>query len=126
MEFVYVGYVTAAVPVNGRTTVDVALKTEAEALDDVIIVAYGSVKREAKTGSVTSVKGDVIAESPVSSVDKMLAGKMAGVQVTASTGQPGANSQIRIRGTSSINAGNEPLWVVDGIPVMTGDQSYFT
>ncbi|MBO7321645.1 MAG: carboxypeptidase-like regulatory domain-containing protein, partial [Bacteroidales bacterium] len=75
LEFVYVGYVTAAVPVNGRTTVDVALKTEAEALDDVIIVAYGSVKREAKTGSVTSVKGDVIAESPVSSVDKMLAGK---------------------------------------------------
>ena len=126
LEFVYVGYVTTAVPVNGRTTVDVALKTEAEALDDVIIVAYGSVKREAKTGSVTSVKGDVIAESPVSSVDKMLAGKMAGVQVTASTGQPGANSQIRIRGTSSINAGNEPLWVVDGIPVMTGDQSYFT
>ena len=126
LEFVYVGYVTAAVPVNGRTTVDVTLKTEAEALDDVIIVAYGSVKREAKTGSVTSVKGDVIAESPVSSVDKMLAGKMAGVQVTASTGQPGANSQIRIRGTSSINAGNEPLWVVDGIPVMTGDQSYFT
>ncbi|MBO7764008.1 MAG: carboxypeptidase-like regulatory domain-containing protein, partial [Bacteroidales bacterium] len=55
LEFVYVGYVTAAVPVNGRTTVDVTLKTEAEALDDVIIVAYGSVKREAKTGSVTSV-----------------------------------------------------------------------
>ena len=56
----------------------------------------------------------------------MLTGKMAGVQVTASSGQPGASSEIRIRGISSINAGNDPLWVVDGIPVMTGNQSYFT
>lgn len=126
LVFSYLGYATLEVAINKRAHIDVTLSLATESLDDAIVVAYGTVRREAKTGSVTSVKGDVISEAPVSSVDKMLAGKMAGVQVTAASGQPGASSQIRIRGTSSINAGNEPLWVVDGIPVMTGDQSYFT
>ena len=122
----FLGYKTVEIPVNGRTTIDVALEFEAEMLDDVVVVAYGTARKEATTGSVATVSGDVIAEAPVTSVDKMLSGKMAGVQVTASSGQPGASSQIRIRGISSINAGNDPLWVVDGIPVMTGNYSYFT
>ena len=122
----FLGYKTVEIPVNGRTTIDVALEFEAEMLDDVVVVAYGTARKEATTGSVATVSGDVIGEAPVTSVDKMLSGKMAGVQVTATSGQPGASSQIRIRGISSINAGNDPLWVVDGIPVMTGDQSYFT
>ena len=122
----FLGYKTVEIPVNGRTSIDVALEFEAEMLEDVVVVAYGTARKEATTGSVATVSGDVIAESPVTSVDKMLSGKMAGVQVTASSGQPGASSQIRIRGISSINAGNDPLWVVDGIPVMTGNYSYFT
>ena len=122
----FLGYKTVEIPVNGRTNIDVALEFEAEMLEDVVVVAYGTARKEATTGSVATVTGDVIAESPVTSVDKMLSGKMAGVQVTASSGQPGASSQIRIRGISSINAGNDPLWVVDGIPVMTGNYSYFT
>ena len=122
----FLGYATQEMPVNGRKTIDFALQTDSELLEDVVVVAYGTARKEANTGSVATVSGDVIAESPVSSVDKMLAGKMAGVQVTASSGQPGASSEIRIRGISSINAGNEPLWVVDGIPVMTGNYSYFT
>ena len=121
-----IGYTGADINVNKRSVVDVAISPSAIALEDVLVVAYGTVRRESKTGSVSSVKSEGIAEVPVSSVDKMLAGKMAGVQVTAASGQPGASSQIRIRGTSSINAGSEPLWVVDGIPVMTGDQSYYT
>ena len=122
----FLGYKTVEIPVNGRSRIDVALEFEAEMLDDVVVIAYGTARKEANTGSVATVTGDVIAESPVTSVDKMLSGKMAGVQVTASSGQPGASSEIRIRGISSINAGNDPLWVVDGIPVMTGNQSYFT
>ena len=122
----FLGYKTVEIPVNGRSRIDVALELEAEMLEDVVVIAYGTARKEANTGSVATVTGDVIAESPVTSVDKMLSGKMAGVQVTASSGQPGASSEIRIRGISSINAGNDPLWVVDGIPVMTGNQSYFT
>ena len=122
----FLGYKTVEIPVNGRSQIDVALEFEAEMLDDVVVIAYGTARKEANTGSVATVTSDVIAEAPVTSVDKMLTGKMAGVQVTASSGQPGASSEIRVRGISSINAGNDPLWVVDGIPVMTGNQSYFT
>ena len=126
LTFSSIGYTESDIPVSNRTVIDAVLSPSAIALEDVLVVAYGTVRREAKTGSVSTVKGEGIAEVPVTSVDKMLAGKMAGVQVTAASGQPGAASQIRVRGTSSINAGSEPLWVVDGIPVMNGDQSYFT
>jgi len=124
--FSFVGMKTQEVEISGRSIIDVILDTESQELQEVVVVAYGTVKREAKTGSVSAVKGTEISDAPVTSVDKMLTGKMAGVQITAVSGQPGANSQIRIRGTSSINAGSEPLWVVDGIPVMSGNQSYFT
>lgn len=126
LVFSFIGYKTQEIVVNGRTVVDCALAADAEYLEDVIVIGYGTTRREAKTGAVSTVKADEIAAVPASSVDKMLAGKMAGVTISSESGQPGSNSQIRIRGTSSINAGNEPLWVVDGIPVMSGDQSYFT
>ena len=119
--FSFVGYKTTEIAVDGRAVVDCELAPDATALDDVVVVAYGSAKREAVTGSVTSVKGETLASAPVTSVDKALSGKLAGVSITASTGQPGATSTIRIRGTSSINASNSPLWVVDGIPVLTGN-----
>ncbi|MGC9375987.1 MAG: SusC/RagA family TonB-linked outer membrane protein, partial [Bacteroidales bacterium] len=124
--FSAVGMKTQEQPIAGRTVIDVTLEAEVLTMDEVVVVAYGTVKREAKTGSLSEVSSETMADAPVTSVDKMLSGKLAGVQITSSTGQPGANSQIRIRGTSSINAGNEPLWVVDGIPVMQGDQTYFT
>jgi TonB-linked SusC/RagA family outer membrane protein len=121
----YVGMNTATVAIHaGKIKVELVPNTQE--LGEVIVVGYGTVRREAKTGSISTVDSKQITDIPASSVDKMLAGKMAGVQITTSTGQPGASSSIRIRGTSSINAGNEPLYVVDGIPVMSGDQSYFT
>ncbi len=119
--FTLYGYKSLEVPVQGRTQVDVALDVDATVLDDVIVVAYGTVRREAATGSVSAIKGDEIAAPPVTSVDKMLAGKMAGVQLASYSGQPGSPTTIRVRGTSSINAGNEPLWVVDGIPIIADD-----
>ncbi len=121
LVFSFVGYKTTEIPVDGEIIVDCALEVEAEYLKDVIVVAYGTMTREANTGAVTSIKNEGLAESPALTVDKMLSGKMAGVQITSGSGQPGSTSTIRIRGTSSINAGNEPLWVIDGIPVVPGD-----
>lgn len=95
--------------------------SSATTLEEVIVVGYGVQSREAKTGAVVQVSGDELASIPATSVDKMLQGKMAGVQITSSSGQPGASSTIRVRGTSSLGAGNAPLYVVDGIPVMSGD-----
>jgi len=120
----FVGMVTNEVAI--APNVKVVLEEDSEVLDDVVIVAYGTAKREANTGSVVTVASEKITEIPASSIDKMLSGKIAGVQITSSSGQPGSSTNIRIRGTSSINSGNEPLYVVDGIPVMTGDQSVFT
>ena len=121
LVFSSVGYKSLEIPVNGKMAVDADLPVDTETLDDVIVVAYGTTSREANTGAVTSIKAEGLAESPATSVDKMLAGKMAGVQITSGSGQPGSTSTIRVRGTSSINAGNEPLWVIDGIPIMSGD-----
>ena len=120
------GYVMAEVSVGGRQTVDIALNPDSQLLEGTIVVAYGTAKREAVTGSVSSVKGQGLAEVPVTSVDKMLSGKLAGVQISMTSGQPGASSQIRVRGTSSINASNAPLWVVDGIPIISEGTSQMT
>ena len=117
----FYGYKTVEIPVGGHSIVNAALKVDATVLEETVIVAYGTQKKEAVTGSVTSVKGETLAAAPVTSVDRALAGKLAGVSVSAATGQPGALTQIRIRGNGSINAGNAPLWVVDGIPVYTGN-----
>ncbi len=122
----YIGMESQTIQIAGQSYIDVVLKSGVEAIENVVITAYGTTTREAMTGSVAAVESENIGEVPISSVDKMLAGKMAGVTVTASSGQPGASSEIRIRGTSSINASSEPLWVVDGIPVSTGDQTVFT
>ena len=82
LEFSFIGYRTVQVPVEGRLVVDCELEVDAMALEDVVVVAYGSTKREAMTGSVTSVDGETLATAPVTSVDKALSGKLAGVQIT--------------------------------------------
>lgn len=120
------GYKDVEVAVNGRAVVDIKLEPDSQMIEETIVVAYGTVKREAVTGSVSSVRGDQLSEAPITSIDKAISGKMAGVQVGTSTGQPGAVSSIRIRGYSSINASSSPLWVVDGIPVVSGDVSLMT
>ncbi|MBS7277680.1 MAG: SusC/RagA family TonB-linked outer membrane protein [Bacteroidales bacterium] len=118
------GYLGVDVPVEGKTVVNITLKPDTRTLEDALVIAYGTSKKEAITGSVATVSGQGLAEAPVSSVDKMLSGKLAGVTISAVSGQPGAASQIRIRGNGSINASNSPLWVVDGIPVLSGDISF--
>ncbi|WP_293734094.1 TonB-dependent receptor [uncultured Parabacteroides sp.] len=121
----FVGMVSQQVKIQaGQMTI--TLTGDNRILDEVVVVGYGTTRREAKTGSITSVSSEELSELTASSFDKMLAGKMAGVQITSNSGQPGANSEIRIRGISSINAGNEPLYVIDGVAVMSGEQGTFT
>lgn len=124
LVFSFIGMEQKTVTVGKATTLDIVMNSTALAMDEVMIVGYGSIAKEAKTGAATQIATAQLAETPVVSVDKALSGKVAGLMVTTSGGQPGSNSSIRIRGTSSINAGNEPLYVVDGIPIMTGDQTY--
>lgn len=121
----FTGQKTQEVTVGAGNTIDVVMLPDLLNLEEVIVVAYGVQKREASTGSVGEVKSSEIQNIPETSIEKMLTGKVAGVQVTASSGQPGASTQIRIRGISSINAGTEPLYVIDGVPVMSGDQTSF-
>jgi TonB-linked SusC/RagA family outer membrane protein len=124
--FSFVGMQTQEIAIGNSTIINVSMEVDAVNMDEVVVVGYGRATREASTGSVSVVKSDQLQDVPELSFDKMLTGKVAGVQVTATSGQPGAASQVRIRGTSSLNAGNEPLYVVDGIPVMEGNQTYFT
>ena len=109
--------------VFARNGMVVKLTSSDQALDDVVVVGYQTIRKEAKTGSIATVEGDDLASIPETSVDKMLSGKMAGVSVSSTNGQPGSVATIRVRGTSSIGAGSDPLYVVDGIPVESGDVS---
>ena len=114
------------IQVSARANMRIILRNDTKNLDEIVVVAYGTQRREAKTGSITSLGSKDIADVPATSFDKMLAGKLAGVQVTQNSSQPGSSSQIRIRGNSSINAGNSPLYVVDGIAIISGDDADFT
>lgn len=112
----FMGYQSHTIKVGTQTRIDVVLKENTQAIDDVIVVAFGTAKKEAFTGSATVIKSDDIVKSQQSNVAQALAGKVAGVQLTNTSGQPGESPKIRIRGFSSLNAGNDPLWIVDGMP----------
>ena len=99
----------------------VVLKSDSQMVDEVVVVAYGSAKKSSLTGSVDIVKAEQLTKVPVTSFDQALQGKSAGVQVTAATGRPGAGANIKIRGTSSISAGSDPLYVIDGVPMSSTD-----
>lgn len=126
LEFKFVGMKSVTRDIGDQSVIDVVMEPDVLGLDEIIITAYGTQKREAKTGSVSTVETKSLKDIPETSFDKMLSGKMAGVVISSTSGQPGSNVQVRIRGNSSILAGNQPLYVVDGVPVMQGDQSYFT
>lgn len=96
--------------------VKVVLKSDSEQLDEVMVVAYGTAKKSAFTGSASTIKNEKITSRQTSNVTNALAGQVAGVQTTSSTGQPGKDAAVRIRGIGSISASNTPLYVVDGVP----------
>ena len=112
----FIGFADKTVDVAGKTFIEITLEEQSQAIDDVIVVAFGTAKKEAFTGSATVVKSDDIGKVQSSNIAKALSGRVAGVQTTNSSGQPGSGIDIRIRGFGSLNAGNSPLWVVDGMP----------
>ena len=112
----FVGYEEVKTPIAGKTSINVVLKTSAERLDDVVVVAFGSKRKQDVVGSVSSVKSTIINNSQATSVSSALEGAVAGLQVISSTGQPGADSSIVLRGIGSLSGGNTALIVVDGVP----------
>ena len=116
LVFSALGYSEQSVPVNGRTSINVVLSENTEQLQETIVVAFGTTTREAFTGSAKVIDSDELAKSQVSAVTSALAGQVAGVQLVQSSGAPGSTPSIRIRGFSSISAGKEPLYIVDGMP----------
>ncbi len=114
--FSSVGYLNVETQVMNRTVINAALSVDAIALEDVILVAYGSTKKESFTGSAEVLKSESLKKRTVSNVTKAVEGLATGIQVTSGSGQPGSGSSIVIRGFGSINASSQPLYVVDGIP----------
>lgn len=116
LEVHFLGYRSAVVQVSGRTDIEVLMQPDASRqLDEVVVIGFGEAKKSDITGSVASVKMGDIRDVPTSSVDQALQGRIAGVDIMSTSGEPGAGTSIRIRGTRSISASNEPLIVVDGI-----------
>ena len=116
LVFSSIGYVTTEVQVAGSAQHDVALSPDTQMLDETIVVAFGTATRESFTGSASVVKSSDIAKVQNSNVTRSLEGVVAGVQMTTSSGSLGSSPSIMIRGISSINAGSEPLYIVDGVP----------
>jgi len=116
LEFSYTGFAAQTIDINGQTTINVAMSS-GELLDEVVVVGYGTVKRSDLTGSVASLKADDFNQGIVVAPDQLIQGKIPGVQVINNSGAPGGATTVRIRGSASIRAGNEPLYIVDGIPL---------
>ncbi|MFA6759071.1 MAG: SusC/RagA family TonB-linked outer membrane protein, partial [Bacteroidales bacterium] len=114
--FTFIGYTTQEVAINQRTKINVVMTPDAVHLEDVLVVAYGTAKKESFTGSAQVVKSDKIERRTVANVTKALDGMAAGVQTTSGSGQPGAGASVIVRGFGSMSASTSPLYVVDGVP----------
>ena len=123
LVFSYVGYETQTIAVNGQTTIDVTLVTNTAVLDEVVVVGYGTVKKSDATGSVAVVKPDEIEAGLATSANDLLVGASPGVVVTTNGGNPTGGATIRIRGGASLSANNDPLIVIDGVPMNNQDMA---
>ncbi|WP_461131198.1 SusC/RagA family TonB-linked outer membrane protein [Spirosoma aerophilum] len=124
LVFSFVGYLPQEVNVGNQTSISVSLKTDSKVLDEIVVIGYGTTRKSDLTGAVTGVKEAQLQERPAPSLNQALSGRMPGVQVNTNSGRPGGRTTVRIRGFSSINSSNNPLYVVDGVmlPQGTGDQ----
>lgn len=119
----FVGLKSQEAVIGSRSIINFAMESDQQQLNEVIVVGYGGIKKNELSGAVGSVKGDAIRNLPIPSLDRALQGRIAGVQVNASNGVPGGNTQVRIRGVGSVSGGNEPLYIIDGVQVTAGDRS---
>ena len=116
----YIGYTPKEVAVKNQNNLSIMMIEDSKTIDEVVVIGYGSVKKSNLTGAVSSVKTTEIQQTPMTSIDQGLVGRASGVQVTQTSGMPGAVASIRVRGSSSLQGGNEPLYVIDGFPVYSG------
>lgn len=121
LQFSFIGYTPQEITVAAnQTQLNVTMREDAAVLDEIVIVSYGTQKKRDVTGSISKVDGNALSDLPVAQIGQKLQGQVAGVQINQVSGQPGQGMTFRIRGAASVNSGNEPLFVVDGIPVSSG------
>ncbi|MBC8154361.1 MAG: TonB-dependent receptor [Bacteroidetes bacterium] len=123
LVFSFVGTDTKEISLGNQSAIDVVMTNDSRSLDEVVVVGYGSESKRNLTGNIASVSGKDIENVPVPSVEQALQGRVAGVQISSLNGKLGQGLQIRVRGSSSVTASNQPLYVIDGIPVTSQDQS---
>lgn len=120
LVFSFIGYKTQEIAVNGRSTIDVQIATDLQGMQEIVVIGYGTREKSQVTGAISSISAADISSIPVISPDQALQGRAAGVDVIASGHAPGAGATVRIRGVNSITANNNPLFVLDGIPISGG------
>lgn len=120
LQVSYIGYNTQELPVGSNTVLNVKLTEDSKTLDEVVVVSYGTQKKRELTGAVGTIKADALSNLPVGQIAQKMQGQVAGVQINQVSGQPGQGMTFRIRGAASVNSGNEPLFVVDGMPIASG------
>ncbi len=118
-----IGYTTQTIPVGSQTTLNVTLQASATALNEAVVVGYGTQNKADLTGSVTQISGNVVANQPVTSFEQAIQGRAPGVVVNQGSGKLGQGINIQVRGTSSVTASSRPLYVIDGVPITSQDQS---
>ena len=123
--FSFIGFASNEIEIGSRSTINVTLIGDTRQLSEVVVTGYGVQEKRSLTGSISSVKGEVIENLPMQSFDRAIQGRAAGVQVTSTSGAPGGAINVRIRGIGSITGGNDPLYVVDGVQVNSGDNNSF-
>jgi len=116
LVYSFIGYETQEIIVGNKTTINVVMRESVSGLDEVVVIGYGTARKRDVTGSVVSLSGDVMRDIPSSNISYSLQGRVPGVELSQVSTKPGASMQIRVRGTRSLNASNDPLLVVDGIP----------
>ncbi len=121
LVFSFVGYTSQEVVVGTQSNIAVALGSDVKALQEVVVIGYGQVEARDVTGTLVSLKSESFNPGVITSPEQLMQGKVAGVQITSNSGEPGAINTIRIRGTSSVIGGNQPLYVVDGVPITNDD-----
>jgi TonB-linked SusC/RagA family outer membrane protein len=126
LVFSHIGYATVTRPLSNMKVLNIVLRKKPSALDDVVVIGYGTVKRSDLTGSVAGIKSSDIAQSKVNSLQEAMEGRLAGVQVSSVNGQPGSAMNISIRGTNSVYGGSSPLFVIDGIPYNANNKEVAT
>src|SRR5215470_8086161 len=115
--FTSIGFTTLQVPIPATNTMNVALSGVTNTLNEVVVIGYGTARKKDLTGAVTNVSSKDFVKGPITTPEQLIAGKVAGVQVTPNDGAPGSGSRIRIRGGTSLNASNDPIIVIDGVPL---------